>query len=40
VPPASSTHGRGRLLMLALADDLEVCRAGRGTEVLLGLTLE
>jgi anti-sigma regulatory factor (Ser/Thr protein kinase) len=38
VPPASSTHGRGRLLMRALADEIEVRRAGRGTEVLLGFT--
>lgn len=40
VRPVSSRHGRGRLLMRAIADDLEVRRRGRGTEVLLGFTLE
>lgn len=35
-PPATSTHGRGRLLMRALADEVRIRRRGRGTEVRLG----
>ena len=35
-PPVASTHGRGRLLMQALADEMNVRRRGRGTEVQLG----
>jgi serine/threonine-protein kinase RsbW len=35
-PPVTSTHGRGRLLMRAMADELQVRRLGGGTEVLLG----
>ncbi len=37
-PPPSSTGGRGLPLMHALADDVRVCRYGRGTEVLLGFS--
>jgi anti-sigma regulatory factor (Ser/Thr protein kinase) len=37
-PPVTSRHGRGRLLMRAMADELHVRRHGRGTEVLLGFT--
>ena len=37
-PPPSSTGGRGLPLMHALADDVQVCRHGRGTEVLLGFS--
>jgi anti-sigma regulatory factor (Ser/Thr protein kinase) len=35
-PPTTSTHGRGRLLMRALADDVRIRRRGQGTEVRLG----
>jgi anti-sigma regulatory factor (Ser/Thr protein kinase) len=35
-PPETSVHGRGRLLMRAMADELHVRRLGGGTEVLLG----
>ena len=35
-PSESSTHGRGRLLMRALADEVRVRRRGLGTEVRLG----
>jgi anti-sigma regulatory factor (Ser/Thr protein kinase) len=35
-PPEASTHGRGRLLMRALADEVRVRRRGLGTEVRLG----
>jgi serine/threonine-protein kinase RsbW len=34
-PPPSSDHGRGLIIMSALADGLEVSRAGRGTRVRL-----
>ncbi len=34
-PPPSSDHGRGLIIMSALADELEVRRAGRGTRVRL-----
>ncbi|HET6691483.1 MAG TPA: ATP-binding protein [Miltoncostaeaceae bacterium] len=34
-PPPSSDHGRGLIIMSALADELEVGRAGRGTRVRL-----
>ncbi len=34
-PPPSSDHGRGLIIMSALADQLEVRRAGRGTRVRL-----
>lgn len=34
-PPPSSDHGRGLIIMSALADGLEVRRAGRGTRVRL-----
>jgi serine/threonine-protein kinase RsbW len=34
-PPPSSDHGRGLIIMGALADELEVRRAGRGTRVRL-----
>lgn len=37
-PPPSSDHGRGLIIMGALADALEVRRAGRGTEVVLTFT--
>jgi anti-sigma regulatory factor (Ser/Thr protein kinase) len=36
VPPEASTHGRGRLLMRALADEVRIRRRGVGTEVRLG----
>ena len=35
-PPVTSTGGRGRLLMRALADQMRVSRRGLGTEVQLG----
>jgi len=35
-PPEASTHGRGRLLMRALADEVRVRHRGLGTEVRLG----
>ncbi len=35
-PPVTSTGGRGRLLMRALADQMRVSRHGQGTEVQLG----
>lgn len=35
-PPEASTHGRGRLLMRALADEVRIGRRGPGTEVRLG----
>ena len=34
-PPPSSDHGRGLIIMSALADVLEIRRAGRGTRVRL-----
>jgi anti-sigma regulatory factor (Ser/Thr protein kinase) len=34
-PPPSSDRGRGLIIMSALADRLELRRAGRGTEVRL-----
>jgi anti-sigma regulatory factor (Ser/Thr protein kinase) len=34
-PPATSTHGRGALLMQALADEMLVSHRGDGTEVRL-----
>ena len=34
-PPPSSDHGRGLIIMSALADELEIRRAGRGTRVRL-----
>lgn len=37
-PPASSEHGRGLMIMRALADRFEIVRRGRGTEVRLGFT--
>ena len=37
-PPSSSEHGRGLLIMRALADRLEIRRAGRGTDVRLAFT--
>lgn len=37
-PPISSEHGRGLIIMAALADALEIRRAGRGTEVRLEFT--
>ena len=35
-PSEASTHGRGRLLMRALADEARIRRRGPGTEVRLG----
>ena len=35
-PSEASTHGRGRLLMRALADEVRVRHRGLGTEVRLG----
>ena len=37
-PPASSEHGRGLMIMRALADRFEIVRSGRGTEVRLGFS--
>lgn len=37
-PPPSSVHGRGLIIMAALADALEVRRAGSGTEVRLAFS--
>jgi anti-sigma regulatory factor (Ser/Thr protein kinase) len=34
-PPTSSTHGRGRLIMAALADEVEWRRLGGGVRVRL-----
>jgi anti-sigma regulatory factor (Ser/Thr protein kinase) len=34
-PPLTSLRGRGRLMMRALAEEMQVRRAGPGTEVLL-----
>ena len=38
-PSPSSEHGRGILIMAALAARLEIRRAGRGTEVRLVFTV-
>jgi anti-sigma regulatory factor (Ser/Thr protein kinase) len=35
-PEVTSTHGRGRLLMRALADQVQIRPRGAGTEVVLG----
>jgi anti-sigma regulatory factor (Ser/Thr protein kinase) len=37
-PPPSAEHGRGLIIMSALAGALEIRRAGRGTEVRLQFT--
>jgi anti-sigma regulatory factor (Ser/Thr protein kinase) len=39
-PPLTSLRGRGRLMMRALAEEMQVRRAGRGTEVLLVFSRE
>jgi anti-sigma regulatory factor (Ser/Thr protein kinase) len=39
-PPVTATHGRGRLLMRGLADDVQVRPLGHGTELLLRFRAE